>query len=67
VRRAGGEEAYARIRWARDPMIERIVAGWPQQLLAARAAALGFAADAGIDEAVAAFVEDDLEAQKRLV
>jgi nucleoside-diphosphate-sugar epimerase len=66
VRRAGGEEAYARIRWARDPMIERIVAGWPQQLLAARAEALGFKADASIDEAVAAFVEDDLDAQKAL-
>lgn len=66
VRRAGGEEAYARIRWARDPMIERIVASWPQQLLGARAEALGFKADAGIDEAVAGFVEDDLDAQKRL-
>ena len=66
VRRTGGEEAYARIRWARDAMIEAIVAGWPQQLAAARAAALGFKADAGIDEAVGAFIEDDLEAQTAL-
>ncbi len=66
VRRAGGEAAYARIRWQRDPDIEAIVAGWPQALAAPRAAALGFTADAGIDEVVEAFVEDDLEAQKAL-
>jgi len=28
---------------------------------------LGFAADAGIDEVVRAFIEDDLEMQKQLV
>ena len=66
VRRSGGEAACARIRWVRDPMIERIVAGWPQRLVGTRAAALGFEADRGIDEAVAAFVADDLEAQKAL-
>jgi D-erythronate 2-dehydrogenase len=64
VRRAGGAAAYARIRWQRDPEIEAIVAGWPQALAAARATALGFAADASIDEAVQAFIEDDLDAQK---
>jgi nucleoside-diphosphate-sugar epimerase len=67
VRRAGGEAAYARIRWRPDPAIAAIVGSWPRALAAARAAALGFVADAGIDEAVAAFVEDDLEMQKGLV
>ena len=67
VRRAGGEEAYARIRWEPDPLIERIVSGWPQALAAPRAAALGFTADNGIDEVVQAFIEDDLEMQKGLV
>ncbi|MGH7047923.1 MAG: D-erythronate dehydrogenase [Stellaceae bacterium] len=67
VRRAGGEAAYARIRFARDPQIEAIVAGWPRALAAPRAAAMGFTADAGIDEAVQAFIEDDLETQKALV
>ena len=33
---------------------------------APRATALGFAADADIDEAVHAFIEDDLEMQKTL-
>jgi D-erythronate 2-dehydrogenase len=64
IRRAGGEAAYARIRWQPDPQIEAIVAGWPKALSATRAEALGFAADADIDEAVRAFIEDDLETQK---
>ncbi|HXC90779.1 MAG TPA: D-erythronate dehydrogenase [Stellaceae bacterium] len=66
VRRAGGEDAYAHIRWRHDPQIEAIVAGWPRALAAPRALSLGFASDAGIDEAVQAFVEDDLELQKTL-
>ena len=67
VRRAGGAEAYARIRWAPDPQIQRIISSWPQALHTPRAEALGFAADTGIDEVVQAFIEDDLEMQKVLV
>ena len=66
VRRAGGAEAFARILWEPDPLIQSIVSGWPQALAAPRAAALGFAADTGIDEVVQAFIEDDLEMQKQL-
>ena len=66
VRRAGGETAYARIRWRHDPEIEAIVAGWPRALAAPRATALGFTTDVDIDAAVHAFIEDDLEAQKML-
>jgi len=66
VRRAGGAAAHARIRWQHDPQIEAIVASWPQALAAPRATALGFTADADIDEAVQAFIEDDLDTQKAL-
>jgi len=66
VRRVGGEQAYTRIRWEPDPLIQRIVSGWPQALAAPRAAALGFTADNGIDEVVQSFIEDDLEMQNRL-
>ena len=66
VRRAGGSEAYARIRWEPDPLIQRIISGWPQALATPRASALGFTADSGIDEVVQAFIEDDLEMQKQL-
>ena len=67
LRRAGGDQAYTRIRWEHDPVIQHIVSGWPQALAAPRAAALGFTADSGIDEVVRAFVEDDLDMQKQLV
>jgi nucleoside-diphosphate-sugar epimerase len=67
VRRAGGEEAYACIRWQPNAQIQRIISSWPQALVAPRAEALGFAADTGIDEVVQAFIEDDLEMQKVLV
>ena len=66
VRRAGGEAAYGRIRWQPDPQIQQIISSWPQALLAARAEALGFSPDRGIDDVVRAFVEDDLDTQKRL-
>jgi nucleoside-diphosphate-sugar epimerase len=66
VRRAGGADAYARIRWELDPQIQQIISGWPKVLHAPRAEALGFAADSGIDEVVHAFIEDDLEMQKQL-
>lgn len=66
VRRVGGAAAHARIRWQHDPQIEAIVASWPQALAAPRATALGFTTDADIDEAVQAFIEDDLETQKAL-
>jgi nucleoside-diphosphate-sugar epimerase len=66
VRRAGGEAAYGRIRWQPDAQIQEIISSWPQALSAPRAEALGFTADRGIDQAVQAFIEDDLETQKRL-
>jgi D-erythronate 2-dehydrogenase len=66
VRRAGGDAAYCRIRWQPDPLVQQIISGWPQALDGRRATALGFTADSGIDEVVAAFIEDDLEAQENL-
>ena len=66
VRRAGGDTAYARIRWEPDPQVQQIISGWPQALHSPRAEGLGFTADSGIDEVVQAFVEDDLEMQKQL-
>lgn len=66
VRRAGGDAAFARICWERDPLVEAIVGGMPPALASQRAAALGFAADSGIDAVVEAFIEDDLPLQRQL-
>ena len=66
LHRAGGEAAYARIRWEPDRAIQAIVGSWPQGLLSPRAEALGFGRDGDIDEVVQFFIEDDLEMQKQL-
>ena len=67
LRRAGGEAAYARLRWQPDPQIQAIVSSWPPSLATPRAEALGFSRDNGIDAVVAAFMEDDLPLQKQMV
>jgi hypothetical protein len=67
LRRAGPATAYNRLSWRPDATIQTIVGGWPRELHAPRAEALGFQADSGIDEAVRFFIEDDLAMQKALV
>lgn len=67
LRRAGGAVAFNRLSWRPDPTIQAIVGSWPRELHAPRAVALGFQPDAGIDEAVRFFVEDDLAMQQALI
>ena len=66
LRQAGGPAAHARLAWQHDPAIQAIVGSWPAALHAPRAESLGFKPDAGIDEAVQFFIEDDLALQKQL-
>jgi D-erythronate 2-dehydrogenase len=58
--RVAGPEVAARIRWERDPLVERIVSSWPGAWDSARARRLGFTGDADFDAVVRAYVEDDL-------
>ena len=67
LERAGGKAARARVDLEGDPAIQKIVDGWPVSIEAARATALGFVADRGIDEIIEAFIADDLPAQQALV
>lgn len=67
LRRAGGESTVKRIRWEADPVIQNIVDGWPRAIDARRAERLGIRPDGSIDEIIAAFIADDLPAQKALV
>lgn len=60
LRRAAGDRAVALIRRDPDPVIAKIVSGWPARFDAARATGLGFQADASFDAIVAAHVEDEL-------
>jgi D-erythronate 2-dehydrogenase len=56
----GGEHVVRRIRWQPDPVIQKIVAGWPARFDARCARAMGFKADASIGEIVRAHLEDEL-------
>jgi D-erythronate 2-dehydrogenase len=60
LERVAGPEAAARIRWERDPEVERIVTSWPGAWDTARARRLGFSSDPDFDSVVRAYVEDDL-------
>ncbi|HWI14403.1 MAG TPA: D-erythronate dehydrogenase [Burkholderiales bacterium] len=49
-----GREAAARVRFERDPAIEKIVLSWPARFRTARATRLGFQGDAGIEAIIRA-------------
>jgi nucleoside-diphosphate-sugar epimerase len=60
LRRIAGDRVAARIRRERDPVIERIVAGWARRFDTARARALGFKAEESFDEIIRIHIEDEL-------
>jgi len=60
LRRIAGEKAVSLIRREPDPVIMRIVAGWPQAFDASRATALGFTAERSFDEIIRAHIDDEL-------
>jgi hypothetical protein len=59
LRRIAGERVAARIRHASDPLIARIVEGWPQRIEARRARALGFTVESSFDEIVRIHIDED--------
>ena len=59
LRRIAGDRVAARIRRAEDPLVARIVAGWPQRIEARRARELGFKAETSFDEIVRIHIEED--------
>jgi len=58
--RVAGDAAVKRIREEPDPVIQRIVEGWPRNFDARRATQLGFRADASFDDIIRAHIEDEL-------
>ncbi len=60
LREVAGDRVAGLIRQERDPVIERIVAGWAQALDASRAEALGFVAEKHFTDIVRAHIEDEL-------
>jgi D-erythronate 2-dehydrogenase len=60
LRRVAGDAAVRRIRHEPDPLVERIVAGWPRAFAAERAEALGFSVERTFDDIVRIHIEDEL-------
>ena len=60
LRRAAGEKAVKLIRREPDPVVERIVAGWPERFDPRRALELGFRAEDSFDEIIRVHVDDEL-------
>src|SRR5579863_816585 len=63
LRRIAGDKVASRIRREPDPLVARIVAGWPSRFDPARALALGFRAEASFDDIIRVHVEDELGGQ----
>jgi D-erythronate 2-dehydrogenase len=61
LRKVAGDQAARRIRREPDPLIERIVSGWPQNFDASRALALGFRADSSFEEIIRIHLQDELQ------
>jgi len=59
LRRIAGDRVAARIRRAEDPLVARIVEGWPQRIEARRARELGFKAEGSFDEIIRIHIDED--------
>ncbi|MGZ9105408.1 MAG: D-erythronate dehydrogenase [Rhodoplanes sp.] len=60
LRRIAGDKAVALIRRASDPLVARIVAGWPHRFDPKRAHSLGFVAESSFEEIIRIHIEDEL-------
>jgi nucleoside-diphosphate-sugar epimerase len=59
LERVAGASVASRIRWERDPRLERMVASWPGQVDAERARALGFPCDESFDAIIRAYMDEE--------
>jgi nucleoside-diphosphate-sugar epimerase len=64
VKRVAGNDAYKKIVWKQDPLIQKIVDGWPARLESKRARGMGLTDDGSMDAIIQAFIEDDLRPGK---
>jgi D-erythronate 2-dehydrogenase len=61
LERIAGANVVKLVKRTRDPIVEKIVSGWPRNFNAARAQSLGFAAENNFDEIIRVHVEDELQ------
>jgi nucleoside-diphosphate-sugar epimerase len=65
LRRVAGEKAVGLIRREPDPVIMRIVEGWPRNFDARRALSLGFKPDPSFDDIIRYHIEDELRPARK--
>lgn len=58
LQRVAGSTATALLAWETDPLVERVVGGWPGSVGFERAQALGLRADPDFDTIISAFIAD---------
>ncbi|MEM8741632.1 MAG: D-erythronate dehydrogenase [Pseudomonadota bacterium] len=61
MRRVAGDAPVGRIHWEKDPEILKIVLGWRGYFNPEKALRLGFQRDAGFEDHVRYFLEDDIQ------
>lgn len=60
LRRIAGDKVAARIHRKPDPLVAKIVAGWPRRFDPRRALSLGFTAERSFDEIIRVHIADEL-------
>jgi nucleoside-diphosphate-sugar epimerase len=60
LKKVAGEKVTTRIRREPDPLIMKIVEGWPRNFDAKRARALGFKAESSFEEIIRIHIDDEL-------
>jgi nucleoside-diphosphate-sugar epimerase len=60
LKRIAGDKPVGRIRRVPDPLVARIVAGWPSRFDPRRALTLGFKGEGSFDDIIRVHIEDDL-------
>ena len=59
LQRIAGHAVFERVKWQKDPSIERIVSTWPARIASPRANALGLHADASFEDIVRAHIAEN--------
>jgi D-erythronate 2-dehydrogenase len=59
LRRMAGDRVASRIRPVDDPLVARIVEGWPQRIEARRARELGFKAESSLEDIIRIHIDED--------
>ncbi len=61
LRRVAHDRKLGAISEQPDPFVMKVISGWPEQMLASRAAALGFPQDESIDNIIREYISDYLK------